>query len=329
MMHCTLSRVLVIIALGLLAMPAAHAGQPGSSGSEPGVSAGESVPAAHSGQPGSSGSEPGVSAGESVPAAHSGQPGSSGSEPGVSSGDTLRVLTYNIRHGRGMDGRVDIGRIAEVIRQKRPHLVALQEVDVGVERSHQIDIMTALAGYLRMQPVFFENIPHQGGSYGNGLLTSLPLYSSRNLHYVATEGEQRGLLQAEVDLNGALIAIMNTHLDHRSEADRLSSVEQIIETTRAYRGMPIILAGDMNAMPGSGTHLRLTESFRDVWDEIGDGPGYTFPPTNPSRRIDYFFYSNEIVQEGKPRLRAIKIEVIETDASDHLPIYAEFEVVRQ
>src|SRR6202165_2432600 len=48
---------------------------------------------------------------------------------------TLRVLTYNIHHGEGTDGRFDVPRLAEVIKSVRPDLVALQEVDEGTERA--------------------------------------------------------------------------------------------------------------------------------------------------------------------------------------------------
>ena len=52
---------------------------------------------------------------------------------------SVRVLTYNIRHGEGMDGVYDLGRIAEIIRGAHPDVVALQEVDRGTERSGRAD----------------------------------------------------------------------------------------------------------------------------------------------------------------------------------------------
>ena len=50
-------------------------------------------------------------------------------------GNELRVLCYNIHYGQGTDGCYDIERLAGVINKAKPDLVALQEVDVGVERS--------------------------------------------------------------------------------------------------------------------------------------------------------------------------------------------------
>jgi len=53
---------------------------------------------------------------------------------------TFRAMTYNIHHGEGVDGRLDIERIAALIRDERADLVALQEVDRGVERTKRRDL---------------------------------------------------------------------------------------------------------------------------------------------------------------------------------------------
>lgn len=245
--------------------------------------------------------------------------------------DTLRVFVYNIHHGRGMDDVVDIERIADVIRQKDPHLVALNEVDVNIERSGNVDIMEILAESLEMEPVFGKNLDHEGGEYGNGILTNHPLLSSENLHLeMSEEGEQRGLLQTEVNFDGTSIAFMTTHLDHRSDVNRQVAVEQIFETKDNYLGMPVIVAGDFNARPDDGVIGQMNVHFNDVWDEVGEGPGYTIPVpiSSANRRIDYVFYSNSMVDAGESTLRPIHMEVINSTASDHLPVYAEFEIVQ-
>ena len=56
----------------------------------------------------------------------------------------LRVLSYNIHHGRGTDGAIDLPRIARVIAATRPDLVALQEVDRGTGRANGVDQADAL-----------------------------------------------------------------------------------------------------------------------------------------------------------------------------------------
>src|ERR1043166_6137788 len=57
----------------------------------------------------------------------------------------LRVMTYNIHVGVGMDKKLDLQRIANVIKAQRPDLVGLQEVDRGVERTKRIDEIAEIA----------------------------------------------------------------------------------------------------------------------------------------------------------------------------------------
>lgn len=240
--------------------------------------------------------------------------------------DTFKVMSYNIRHGRGLDDEVDLRRIADDIRDTNADLIGLQEVDMGVERSYQFDLMSVLSGYTGLKSVFYKNIPFQGGEYGNAILSRFPIESSRNLHYIMEhEGEQRGLLQTEVRIGELTIAFMTTHIDYREDdTERLMNVDQMIETKRAYRGMPVLIIGDFNDVPGSNTHERMKEYFTDVWEEHGEGDGYTFHAEDPDRRIDYIFYTNNLVEDDHPAIRPVDIKVIETDASDHLPIIATF-----
>ncbi len=87
----------------------------------------------------------------------------------------LRVLSYNIHHGAGIDGRLDLERIARVIQSARPDVVALQEVDRGVARSKRIDEPAELARLTGLRAIFERNITYQGGDYGNAVLTGLPV----------------------------------------------------------------------------------------------------------------------------------------------------------
>lgn len=245
--------------------------------------------------------------------------------------NVLRVFVYNIHHGEGIDGVVDIERIADVIRDKDLHLVALNEVDVGMERTGYIDIMELLAESLEMESVFGKNLERGNGGYGNGILTNLPLISSENLHLeMSDEGEQRGLLQTVVEYEGVRIAFMATHLDNQSDVNRQVAVQQIIEAKDKYKDLPVIIAGDFNAKPDDGIIGTMNVHFTDVWEEIGDGTGYTIPVpiSSANRRIDYIFYSNSMIEEGDAHLRPVYVEVINSTASDHLPVYAEFELVQ-
>jgi endonuclease/exonuclease/phosphatase family metal-dependent hydrolase len=237
-----------------------------------------------------------------------------------SSPETFRVMTYNIRHGEGMDGRIDLERIAEIIRNEGVELVALQEVDRGVARSGRRDLAGELASWTGMTCVFSNNYSYQGGEYGNALLSRMPVKRWTNTHYrMLREGEQRGLLQVEVELAGLRLLVMNTHLDYRpQDEERLANVEEIAGVAGRYPRGALIVCGDFNAVPGSSTHEAMKRQFEDAWELAGVGEGFTYSSREPQRRIDYIFYRR------RSGLVPVKAWVPSSPASDHLPLVVEF-----
>src|SRR5262245_37910545 len=74
----------------------------------------------------------------------------------------LRVMTYNIHVGVGMDKKLDLQRIADVINKEKPDLVGLQEVDRGVKRTEGKDEIAELAAMTKMEFAFAPNLDYQG-----------------------------------------------------------------------------------------------------------------------------------------------------------------------
>lgn len=240
---------------------------------------------------------------------------------------TIRFMTYNIHHGEGIDSVIDISRISKMILENEIDIAVLQEVDRGVLRTGRIDIPGLLAELTGMNYSFHKNINYQGGEYGNCILSKFPIVKDTNLPYtMLREGEQRGLLQTVIKIEGFQIAIMNTHLDYREDdSERISNVGQIFKVMKNYSGLPLIIAGDFNDDPESSIHLQMKEKFIDVWEYLNDEPGFTYPTENPNKRIDYIFVK---VQNEQKEVRIIpaKIFVHESIASDHLPVIVEFEI---
>lgn len=244
-------------------------------------------------------------------------------------GQTIRVMTYNIHHGEGLDGKVDIERIARVIRDARADIVALQEVDRGVERTKKIDIMTMLADQTGMTYAFGRNIDYQGGEYGNGILTRFPILEEKNFHYrMIREGEQRGLLQLVLEAQGEEFVFMNTHIDYRGDdTERVMNVGEIRSAAKAHGARPVIACGDFNDTPESRTVSLLKEDFFDAWEVGGTGPGLTYPADTAKKRIDYVFVS-KTKGPVSGTLRVLSARVIQTHASDHLPLLVDLEFSR-
>lgn len=234
---------------------------------------------------------------------------------------SFRVMTWNIHHGEGTDGRVELERIAEVIKQERADLVLLQEVDKGVPRTGRRDLPAELARLTGLSGVFSNNFHLQGGEYGNALLTRFPVARWRNHHYqMLRQGEQRGLLQAVVTLEARELAVFCTHLDYRpDDAERLSNVVEIKRLAQEYGAMPLLVGGDFNAAPSSRTAAAMAEVFDDGWKLAGQGDGFTFSSARLRSRIDFLW-----VRRAGP-LRLVKAWVVSTPASDHLPLVTEWE----
>ena len=237
---------------------------------------------------------------------------------------TFRVMTYNIHHGEGMDGKVDLPRIATLIRNERVDIVALQEVDKGVERTYRRDMAAELATLTGMSCVFSNNYPFQGGEYGNAVLTRFPIrYATNHLFHMVKAREQRGLLQLVLDIRGQQIAFWNTHLDAaHDDMDRWASLGELTAIAKSNEALPLLICGDFNDVPESRVGRKLADQFDDTWAGVGTGAGFTVPAQQPTRRIDYLWTGTNGM------LRAISAKVIKSDASDHLPVVAEFEFNR-
>jgi endonuclease/exonuclease/phosphatase family metal-dependent hydrolase len=241
--------------------------------------------------------------------------------PVASPPQILRVMTYNIHHGEGLDGKVDLARIAKIISAERADIVALQEVDRGVRRTAGRDLPAELAQLTGLTCIFSNNFAYQGGEYGNAVLTRFPVLRATNsLYQMLRPNEQRGLLQLTLDVHGRELVFLNTHIDYRpDDSERRLNVKEIQTLTAGYQGLPVILCGDFNTTPESRVHAELRTTFTDAWPLSGGGEGFTFPANAPDRRIDYVWVS------PPNRLRPIRASVPASEASDHRPLVVEFQ----
>ena len=234
---------------------------------------------------------------------------------------TVRVMSWNVHHGRGIDGRLDLDRIADEVEDSGADIVGLQEVDRHWGgRSGFADQAAELARRLHMHVVFGANLdldPLQPGQprrqYGTAILSDPPIHHWRNTPLPRTGNrEQRGLLEALVTVRGVPIRFFTTHLQYDSQQERIAQVAAVREVI----GVPqesVVLTGDLNARPGTPEIDAITEDLVDAWAEAGVGDGSTL--SGGDARIDYVLHSNDVV--------ARTAAVLSTDASDHLPVIAD------
>lgn len=229
----------------------------------------------------------------------------------------FRVMAFNIHHAADADGVLDVERTARVIRDSGADVVALQEVDRGVERSERRDLVAELSDLTGLpHTAFGHNLDFQGGAYGNALLSRYPINDAENiLLEQVVPHEQRGVLRARVDVDGRSVTVFVVHLDHQHASERLRGLDQI-EELLPPPDEAVVLAGDLNAEPESPAYARATAFLNDAWVAAGMGDGFTFPADVPARRIDYVFY--------RPPLEPVSAEVLQTQASDHRPVVVGF-----
>jgi len=166
---------------------------------------------------------------------------------------TLRVLTYNIHHGEAMDKKFDYERLAKVINDLSPDIVALQEVDIGTERASGVDQAARLGKLCKMHHAFGPAMPHQGGQYGEAILSRFPIEKVL-VHPLPYQFEQEPRAALEVRIRPAgigPIAFVGTHLCHQKVENRTQQTLRMNWLFPKPEGYPIILAGDFNARPGS------------------------------------------------------------------------------
>lgn len=234
----------------------------------------------------------------------------------------LTVLSYNIHHAEGVDGKLDLARIANVIRTANPDLVALQEVDDRTKRTGTVNQTEELGRLTGMRAVFAQAMSYQGGGYGQAILSRWPI-QQRSVVTLPQQPdrEPRISVVARLKVNGTgpEIVFAGTHLEHQLEEIRVQQarrLHQILSTNT----VPTIVAGDFNSIPESAP----MQIFANGWtDAAGSDPQPTIPSAAPKKRIDY------ILLHPVSAWRVIRTEVLsEAVASDHRALLTVLELVQ-
>ncbi|MEX1021142.1 MAG: endonuclease/exonuclease/phosphatase family protein [Litorilinea sp.] len=282
----------------------------------------------------------------------------------------MRVMTYNIHGWRTTGGRPNLAAVIETVRRADPHILGLNEVfhpaavadpQVAGAGMGNVAALEMLAKELNMAYLFGPCLrwPAQdempANAYGNALLSKYPIMAGAAHHLTAVEGkEQRGLLEGRVQLpDGKSFTIYVTHLDHTSEAARLTQLRALRSWTIRDRNRAHVVMGDFNAISlwdfagreeawqglshhpkgsnlgGDGAGPQVVAQMEkagyiDTYAHVGRPGQQSFiPATDPPIRIDYIFASAPLL----PALVdcTIVVEPPDSEASDHRPVLATFD----
>lgn len=267
---------------------------------------------------------------------------------------TVRVMTYNIKHGQSnarceqppaapgqppsADCNLNLAGTIAVIREHKPDIVALQEVDRFWSRSAHADQPAVMAAELKMHQCYGANLDHPADNhadrphqYGTALVSRFPLASCANTPLTTSPGwEPRGLLAAIVDINGVKLRVYSTHLQANRSMNGVSesgAPQRTMQTQEILKHLsdvvdPIVLMGDFNAGELAPEMFRLTSQFFDVWRTMRASMGYTSPALlgdqEPTTRLDYIFISRSLEMNYVD----VPIDPRTRRASDHYPVVA-------
>ena len=240
---------------------------------------------------------------------------------------SFRVVTYNIHKGRGVDGRLNVRRIARILEDLDADIVALQEV-VAHEESrperHQPRYLSEELGY---HYAIGETRKHRGGIYGNVTLSKRPFELSKHFDLSVGGREQRGMLRTDVPLEGELLHVFNVHLgtgylERCHQARRLLTDQSIAHPE--LKG-PRVVLGDFNewiAGPVSRT-LRAEFCRADVLAKTVRQRGY--PGFLPVLDLDHVYCDRHMkVKDAFFHRNGLTLV-----ASDHLPLVVDLEITRE
>ncbi|MFF2508908.1 endonuclease/exonuclease/phosphatase family protein [Streptomyces sp. NPDC058067] len=248
----------------------------------------------------------------------------------------LRIATYNVHAGSGMDDVFDLDRQETALRALDADVIGLQEVDVhwgarSENRDVAQELATRLGMYVSFAPIYSLDPVTAGGprrEYGVAVLSRYPVRAAVN-HDITRLSTQDphpvpapapGFGEVELKVRGVPVQVFVTHLDYRPDpsvrAAQVADTRRIMAEERTSPADRQILLGDFNAEP-------TAPELAPLWKELtpADPGALTFPALNPVKRIDYV-----AVGEG---VRVRDAAVAETLASDHRPVVADLTLTRR
>lgn len=216
----------------------------------------------------------------------------------------LRVVTFNIHHGRGTDGKIDLERVARTLQALKPDVVALQEVDRDTKRSGGVDQLQRLAELTGWNSAFGQTMPYDGGRYGNAILSRFPISEQTNHPLPVHEGQEpRAALMVTVTPGRDLPAFrfVSTHFSHDRADARLDQAGHLLTRCRGVT-VPLLIGADFNAKPTSAPMQRFWKA--GFVDQV-----------HPQSEIDYILTRKDDRWE---RQEVLVVEDLVT--SDHRPV---------
>jgi endonuclease/exonuclease/phosphatase family metal-dependent hydrolase len=220
---------------------------------------------------------------------------------------SLRIATFNVKHGDNGRGGVDLRRLGAACAGLSADVLAVQEVDRFARRTRFRDEMRVIARATGLEAVFGEAARRRWRRYGNVLLARGPIDDVEVIRLPRPgDGEQRVAIVARVAVNGVSMAVGATHLSFR-RGEGAPQLDVLIDAL-ARRDGPRVLLGDLNLGPEVVEPALVAAGYQVA------STGPTFPAAAPRTRIDFVAVSG---------LELVSVSTPAPGMSDHLPVVAE------
>jgi endonuclease/exonuclease/phosphatase family metal-dependent hydrolase len=232
---------------------------------------------------------------------------------------SLRLLCYNIRSMRD-----DVDALAREMRDIAPDVAIIQEAPRFLRWRSKCAALARRAGMVQVAG---------GRAAGANLILSslaVDVVETREAAFSADPNlHRRGAALARLKLGPSEFGVAGTHLD-LVEAPRMRHLDELsnIAAELIPAHLPLIVGGDINAVPGSATWNSLARFGNDAWAAAGNAgggahsDGFSYPSHGPVRRIDAVFLD--------PRIKPLHAEVRDSPdvriASDHRPLVVELDL---
>jgi endonuclease/exonuclease/phosphatase family metal-dependent hydrolase len=217
----------------------------------------------------------------------------------------LRVLTYNIHHGQGADGKFDLERLAKIIVALKPDLVALQEIDRKTKRADGVDQAAELGKLTGMHAEFGKAMDYSGGEYGEAILTRVKPDEVK-VHALPhdQESEPRAALAVRLKPGKGLpeLLFVGTHLCHQREANRVAQAKEINRLFPVQDGPPCLLAGDLNARAASETMTEFGKQWKDTLPDVSTIDYVLVRKSDPWHVIETTIIDDRVASDHRPVL---------------------------
>jgi len=231
----------------------------------------------------------------------------------------MRIVTYNIHKGRGIDGRTSIKRIESVLADLDADIIALQEVFSFCDSAEgQVE---ALASTLDLHAAFGCTRHHRGRPYGNAILTRWPILESRDMDISWHHRERRGCIRADLKTPRGILHVFNIHMG-TSYFERRHQIRSLFASKQLHEDLsgPRVLIGDFNEWIKGLTTRMLSEKFESLNLELHVRKRRSYPGFLPLMHLDHVYFERPLHIE-KAELVRTRLSKI---ASDHLPLIATF-----